>query len=162
VNEFPERQPTAGQLAVPAAQRTTAALIHASALLGWLIPVGLIHVLAPLIAWLALRDGHPSLDDQGKEALNFNLSVLLYGLLLGGLVVLLVLLGVIGTAAGAALNSSGVAASSLVASLLSVWFVVIPVTAVLALLPSVLSIVAAVRASQGVLYRYPLTIRFVR
>lgn len=146
----------------PIDRRSSAALIHASALLGWIIPIGLIHVLAPLVAWLALRHQHPSLDDQGKEALNFNLSVTLYGLILGGVLLVLVLLGVVGTAAGTALSSSGAAFTSLIAVLASVWFLVIPVAVLLALLPSILSIVAAVQASRGVLYRYPLTIRFVR
>lgn len=35
--------------------------------------------LAPLIIWLLKKDEKPFVDDQGKEALNFHLSVLIVG-----------------------------------------------------------------------------------
>ena len=89
--------------------------------------------------WLAKRDEHPFVDAQGKEALNFNLSALLYAIaiLVFGLVFTVVTFGL------------GI-------------LVLIPLVlgAVIAWL--VLVVVAAVRASRGEPYRYPLTIRFVR
>lgn len=61
---------------------------HLSALLGFLwmpfhgfffIPFG--HLVAPLVVWLLKRKEYPFVDDQGKEALNFQISMTIYGLL---------------------------------------------------------------------------------
>lgn len=38
-------------------------------------------VLGPLVMWLVRKDQSPFINDHGKEALNFNLSVLIYILL---------------------------------------------------------------------------------
>ena len=35
----------------------------------------------PLILWLIKREGNPFVDQQGKEALNFQLSILIYGVI---------------------------------------------------------------------------------
>jgi len=37
-------------------------------------------VLGPLIVWAIARDKHALVDDQGREAINFQLSILLYTL----------------------------------------------------------------------------------
>lgn len=63
-----------------------AALSHASALVMFL---GVPSVLGPLLVWLVKRDD-PFVDDQGKEALNFNISFLIYGIVSAVLVVALV------------------------------------------------------------------------
>lgn len=81
-----------------AATRHWAAAMHASALIGFLIPFG--NVLAPLALWLIARRRSAYVDEQGREALNFHLSIVLY--LLVGAVLLLVPPGlVIILAAGA-------------------------------------------------------------
>jgi len=49
---------------------------HLFALGGYIIPFG--HVIGPLIAWLVKKDAYPFVDDQGKESLNFQLSLTLY------------------------------------------------------------------------------------
>lgn len=58
--------------------------------------------LGPLIIWLVKRDEHPFVDDQGKEALNFQLTVLIAALVSAVLVIVLigfVLLPVVGIGA---------------------------------------------------------------
>jgi uncharacterized Tic20 family protein len=63
---------------------------HLIALIGFLgIPFG--HLLGPLVLWLCMRDSHPFVDSQGKEALNFQLSMTIYGIAAG--VLCLVLIG---------------------------------------------------------------------
>src|SRR6266436_2745109 len=59
--------------------RTWSAFIHASALLGVLLHFPG-HLLPPLILWLIKRDEAPELDAHGKEAVNFQISMLLYNL----------------------------------------------------------------------------------
>jgi hypothetical protein len=57
--------------------RTWNVLCHASALLGILIHFPG-QLLGPLIVWLAKRDDSPEIDAHGKEALNFQISMLIY------------------------------------------------------------------------------------
>jgi uncharacterized protein len=56
--------------------RTWDMLCHLSALAGYLIPFG--NVIAPLIIWQIKRSEYPSVDVHGKEAVNFQISVLIY------------------------------------------------------------------------------------
>ena len=57
--------------------RTWATFCHLSALIGYLgIPLG--NILGPLIVWLIKRNEYPLVEDQGKESLNFQLSMFIY------------------------------------------------------------------------------------
>lgn len=53
-------------------------LCHLIALLA--MPLGFGHILGPLIVWLMKRETHPFIDDQGKESLNFQISMSIYTL----------------------------------------------------------------------------------
>lgn len=64
---------------------------HLGAFAGVLIPLG--NFLVPLILWLSKKDEDALVDDQGKESLNFQISVFLYGIVSGILV--LVFIGII-------------------------------------------------------------------
>jgi len=57
--------------------RTWNVLCHASALLGLFFHF-LGHLLGPLIVWLVQRGDSPEIDAQGKESLNFQISMLIY------------------------------------------------------------------------------------
>jgi uncharacterized protein len=57
--------------------RSWNALCHASALAGLLIHFPG-HLLGPLIIWLWKRDESAEIDAHGKEALNFQISMLIY------------------------------------------------------------------------------------
>ena len=52
---------------------------HLSALSGVVIPFG--NIIGPLVVWQIKKDVHPFIDDQGKEALNFQISVALAAVL---------------------------------------------------------------------------------
>ena len=105
--------------------KNKAVFAHLSAFLTF---VGIPAPIGPLVAWLVLKDQDPFAADQAKEALNFNLSFLLYSIVAG--VSLLVLVGFI-----------------LLPVVLILWFI--------------FPILAAVAASRGEWYRYPLTLRIV-
>jgi hypothetical protein len=60
---------------VPKEARTMGMLCHLSALIGFIVPFGTI--IGPLVIWLIKKDEMPFVDDQGKEALNFQITVLL-------------------------------------------------------------------------------------
>ena len=70
--------------------RTWNAFCHASALLGVFLHFPG-HILGPLVVWLAKRHDSPEIDAHGKEALNFQISMLIYKAI--SLVFCLVLIG---------------------------------------------------------------------
>lgn len=77
--------------------RTWAMLCHVASFAGFVVPFG--NIVGPLVVWLIRKEAHPLVDDQGKESLNFQItmtiavavSVLLAFLLIG----LPILLGLI-------------------------------------------------------------------
>jgi uncharacterized Tic20 family protein len=56
-------------------ERTWGLLAHLSALSGFVVPFG--NVLGPLIVWQVKKNEMAFVDDQGKEALNFQITLLL-------------------------------------------------------------------------------------
>ncbi len=133
------------------AGRGWAAACHLAALV-WLIGVPFGHVLGPLIVWLILRDRYPFVDDQGKEALNFQISFTIYGVIVGLLIGVLVV----------GLLVAGIAESPTTAGFALLIVPAVGLIAAIAILELVLVIVAAIQASDGRAYRYPLTLRLVR
>ena len=57
-------------------ENTNAFLIHICAFAGFIFPFG--NIITPLIAWQTLKERSLFLDEQGKEAVNFNISYTLY------------------------------------------------------------------------------------
>jgi uncharacterized Tic20 family protein len=109
-------------------ERTWGMLAHLSALAGLVMPlIGI--VLGPLAVWLARRDDSPFVAAHAKEALNFNLSVLL-----AAIACMLLMLVFVGFLLGTALFVA--------------WLV--------------MTLVAAIKASEGETYRYPFSLRFIR
>ena len=49
---------------------------HLSALIGFVIPFG--NIIAPLVIWTMKKDEFEHVNDQGKEAINFQISVTVY------------------------------------------------------------------------------------
>lgn len=58
-------------------ERTWSTLCHLSALAFFVVPP-LGHLVGPLVVWLVNRQDSAMIDDQGREALNFQLSMMLY------------------------------------------------------------------------------------
>ena len=72
-------------------ERTWGMIAHVAAFAGFVVPFG--SVLGPLVVWLMKRDSMPHVDREGKEALNFNLSFLIYFVI--SIVLILVLVGIL-------------------------------------------------------------------
>ena len=83
----------------------------------------------PLVIWLVKKDESPFVDDQGKEALNFQICMTI------GIVV------------------------SYFAFMLFIGCLTLPALLIANL---VLSIMATVKANEGVVYRYPFNIRLIK
>jgi uncharacterized Tic20 family protein len=115
-------------------RRTWALVAHLSPLPSMMIAMAFI---GPLLVY-AMKKDDPYVRRHAAEALNFQLSVLLYGL---GFGLLLTIAGVL---------------------LFPMSLLLLPGVIVLAVAWFVLICIAAVKAGDGEEYRYPLTIRFVR
>lgn len=87
------------------------------------------NILGPLILWLVKKDTSEFVDDQGKESLNFQISMTIYGMGAG---------------------------------LLSFVLIGLPLLFAIAIFDIVMIVIAAVQANNGVRYRYPLCIRFIK
>jgi uncharacterized protein len=120
-----EGRPSTGQLSNN--ERTWGMLCHLSALAGFVVPFG--HIIGPVVVWLVKKDEFPFVDDQGKEALNFQITVTIASLVAGFSILLLI--GIL----------------------------LLPAVLLFAL---VMTIIGAIKASNGEWFRYPLTIRFVK
>jgi uncharacterized protein len=69
-------------------EQTFSMLCHLSALAGAVIPFG--HIIGPLVFWLIKKDIYPEVDRQGKDALNFQISMTLW-MFVSGIMVLFVI-----------------------------------------------------------------------
>jgi hypothetical protein len=109
----------------PRDARMWAMWCHLGALSGFIgIPFG--NVLVPAVIWLTKRNDHPFIDENGKESLNFHVSLIFYFVI------------------------------AVVLCLVFVGFVLLPVLYIGGI---IFTITAAIRASDGAPYRYPMTIR---
>jgi uncharacterized Tic20 family protein len=124
---------------IPAEERTWAMMAHLSALLGGLLTAsfgrGWGCFIGPLIIWLIKKDTMPFVDDQAKEALNFNITVAIASLVLLVLSIVTFGIGLI---------------------------IAIPMWIVIGIAWLVLTIVAAIKANEGVRYRYPFALRLIK
>ena len=109
-------------------------ICHLGGLTGY-VANGLGSIIVPLIVWIIKKDEIPEVDRHGKEALNFNISIAIYGLALG--VVTFVTFGI--------------------AALLT-----IPLMLGLVVFHLVFTVLAAIKANNGEEYRYPLCLRLVK
>lgn len=108
-------------------ERTWGMLCHLSVLAGFIIPLATI--IAPLVIWLIKKEEMPFVDDQGKESLNFQITMFI------GFIIALILMFVF------------------------IGFILLPILAIVDL---IMVIVAAMKANEGVRYRYPFNIRFLK
>jgi len=70
-------------VAVTSEEKTWGMLCHLSALLTYIVAIGLVGgtFIGPLICWLIKKDTSRFVDYHGKESLNFQLNILIYKLL---------------------------------------------------------------------------------
>ena len=71
-------------------ERTWAMLCHLSTLAGFIIPFG--NIIGPLVLWLIKKDEFPLVNDQGKEAVNFQISMTIY--IIASIILIFLLVGI--------------------------------------------------------------------
>jgi len=112
-------------------------ITHLSGFAGWFFPFG--NIIAPLVMWIAKKNDSTYIDEHGKAAVNFQLSLILYGFLLAILIIPITIL-------------------TLGLGLIAILIAIIPAI----ILKIVLIISASIKASNGESYDYPFTIQFIK
>lgn len=152
-------------------ERNLSAIIHASTFSKYFIPFG--NFILPLILWTANKKEHQFVDYNGKQALNFQLSMLLYAVLIGAISIPFFIHGLPDLFHGGAfgfrslrdLNDINIHFDSDdfrfgrffwpmgISGLVQVALVVINL---------VYTILATIRTNEGEAFKYPLTIKFIK
>ena len=131
--------PAGAESGISAEERQMAMFAHLSALLGGIVTAGWAGsigcFIGPLVIWLMKKDTMPFVDDQAKEALNFNIMVT-------AIFVILLILTIVSLGIGALLT--------------------VPVMLVVGIGSLVFIIIAAMKANQGIAYRYPVNVRLIK
>ncbi len=111
----------------PAEDKQWAALAHFGGILGWL---------PPLILWLIFKDRGRLTDREGKEALNFQItvSIVVIALYIVGAILMVILIGGLFWMLAWAVQIAGV----------------------------VFAIIAGVKVNNGESYRYPVALRLIK
>ena len=125
-----EPQPATGD------QQTWRVLAHASAFIQLL---GIPSVVGPLVVWLIRRDD-PVVEPHAREALNFQLSLLIY--FIGGVVI------------------AFIAALTIVGLILTVFIIITLIALFLAEL--IFALLGTLAASRGEMYTYPLNLNLIK
>ena len=108
-------------------ERMWGMLCHLIAFSGFIVPFG--SLIGPLIIWLVKKDEMPFVDDQGKESLNFQLTMFI---------------------------------AVIVSIILMFVFIGFLLLGVIIIFQIVVVIIASIKASDGVRYRYPFAIRLIK
>lgn len=140
----------------------TATAIHLTSLLQYCIPFG--NFIFPIIIWSTSKDKSEFVDAQGKQVINFQLSLFIYSILLIAILVPLFIYSIFSAGNGTfsndlfegTLNFAQLSGTIIMAMVITIFFIILKI------LEFLLIIYAAVKASQGINYKYPLTINFIK
>lgn len=143
-------------------QKNIATFIHLSTFSRFLIPLG--NYIGPIVLWMINKDKSEFIDTHGKQAINFQISILLYTLIIGTLTIPFFIFKVfngldfidfhgfhdfhinIGEPSPLLFITGGLGFLAIIGFILELVFIVI----------------ASLKARDGELYEYPLTINFLK
>lgn len=114
-------------------ERTWATFLHIGGIVAFAV-IGPFAPLVPLVMWLMKREASGYLDDHGREALNFSISVLIWSVLFTLFTIVTLGLGVL---------------------------LVIPASIVGVILVIIWTAKGAIAANRGEFYRYPMCFRLI-
>ncbi len=146
--------------------RSYNAIMHLSQFSNYLFPF--LGIIVPIVMWATRKDESESVDVNGKIILNWNISLFIYGVVLLLLIVAAVLVF------GGTMALSGIAYDNgtfegfmdespfMVFRFLGVLGVLLIPLIIFGILDFVFTIIGAIKASNGEVWNYPLSIRFFK
>ncbi|SDS62240.1 hypothetical protein SAMN04515667_2591 [Formosa sp. Hel1_31_208] len=143
-------------------QKNIATFIHLSTFSRFIIPLG--NYIGPIVLWMVNKDKSEFIDNHGKQAINFQISILLYTLIIGTLTIPFFIFKFfngldfvdfhgfndfhinIGEPSPLLFITGGLGFLAIIGFILELVFIVI----------------ASLKARDGEIYQYPLTINFLK
>ena len=146
-------------------EKNTATFTHLSALTQYFIPFG--NYIFPILIWSSKKDKSEFVDHNGKQVLNFQLSLLLYSLVLIMIAVPIFLITFLKNIPFEALiNDHDIVLRNFSfecnIGMLTVGLVAVLIFGLLKIVEFFLIIYASIKASNGEKYNYPITIPFLK
>jgi uncharacterized Tic20 family protein len=129
--------------------RTWSMLCHLSALAGLFFGLG--NIIGPLLVWQIKKNELPEIEPHGKEALNFQITMLIVNIIAG---ILLAGFWGWGFGFGSFWRSPFYA--------LGTGFGIGAILSIINFVAWVLAVIAGVRANNGEFYKYPFAIKFIK
>lgn len=144
---------------------TTAAFINLSSLSQYFIPFG--NFIFPIIIWSTKKDSSEYVNQQGKETINFQLSLFLYTLLLALIAVPIFLVTLFKTINfEMVMQNEDLFFENLnfenISGLIIIAIVAVVILSFMKIAEFFLIIYASVQTSKGLNFKYPLTIPFLK
>jgi len=136
-------------------EKTTAALLHLSAFAKYLIPFA--GIVAPLIIWQTKKHESDYIDATGKSVINFHLSILVYSFIIAVVIAVLFLGTIINY-----IELERAGGDIVPVNLITIGIVSLVFLGIWTLIEFILIILGSVKANEGIIYRYPLTITFIK
>jgi len=145
--------------------KNLATFTHLSTLSQYCIPFG--NYIFPLLIWSTNKDKSEFIDFNGKQALNFQLSIFLYSLVLAMIAIPIILITIFSNVPmDSIVNDRAFDENSLsvenITGIVIVAIIAILLFVVLKVAEFFLIIFASIKASNGENYKYPLTIPFLK
>lgn len=141
-------------------ENTNAFLIHISAFAGFIFPFG--NIITPLIAWQTLKDRSTFLDEQGKEAVNFNISYSLYVFILTLTFIPIAISSIFKNQNNFIRNNHFNFDFNFDFDNIFGFIGLGSITGIVYLIGIALVIIASIKAKEGENYKYPFTIKFIK
>lgn len=129
--------------------RTWSMLCHISALAGLFFWLG--SIIGPLLVWQIKKNELPEIEPHGKEAVNFQLTILIFNVVAG-----IAFAGILGYGFGFGFMSRNPF------SVLGGGFGLGAIIAIVNFVAWILAVIAGLRANNGEFYKYPIAIRFIK
>lgn len=145
-------------------QKTLAMFIHLSTFSQIFIPFG--NFIAPMILWMAQKKDSAFVDDHGRRAINFQLSLFLYSIIIILIAVPIILLQALAIADDTLYGTidnweeiisvgevTGLVVTAIITGIVLIALFVIGIIAVIS---------ASINANNGRYYKYPICISFIK
>jgi uncharacterized Tic20 family protein len=146
-------------------KNSTAALINLSTLTQYFIPFG--NFLFPIIIWSTTRDKSEYVNEQGKQTINFQLSLFLYTFVLALIAIPIVLVNFFNNVSfNAIINNDNLFLENFdfsnMTGVITIAISAIALFIFMKIAEFFLIIYASVKTSNGDNFKYPLTIPFIK
>jgi uncharacterized protein len=145
--------------------RNTATFIHLSTLSQYLIPLG--NYIIPIIIWSSRKNDSEFVDANGKNAINFQLSMFLYTMIALVVSIPLIIYSIFNNTTITNLHDGrdfilDHLSAGNISGIVILAIIIVLLFCFLKIIEFILIIYASAKASNGEAYKYPLTINFIK